>query len=160
MGAVWATNRYKNTQGFLLKKFLTQKRITRDLGARVTRYIDCVVELRHKIVPIGKVEYLKLLSGPLNVELHTMIFQPNLMAHTFFIHYSECSKTAMRQICSTSLQTENYAKNDSVFYRGSVAKNMYFVTRGTLAYCFHGSDRRKECVKLDAQHWCAEHALW
>merc|ERR1719352_1185616 len=117
MGAVWASNRYRNTQTLLLKKFLSQQRISRDLGSRVTRYIECVVELRHKVVPIGKVEYLKLLSGPLNVELHTMIFQPALMARSFFVRYQDSSKNAIRQVCSTSLQTENYAKNDSVFVR-------------------------------------------
>jgi hypothetical protein len=160
MSSVWTANRYSFTQNFLLKKFLNQMRISRDLGARVTRYVDCIVELRHKTVPIGKVEYLKLLSGPLNVELHTMIFQPHLMVHSFFKRYLDTSRTAMRQLCSTSVQTESYAKNDSLFHHGVHAKNMYIVTRGALAYRFYNTDRAKMTVKLDVHHWFTEHALW
>jgi hypothetical protein len=160
MGSVWASNRYSSTQGFLLKKFLSQKGISRDLGARVTRYVDCVVEFRHKIVPIGKVEYLKLLSGPLNVQLRTMIFQPHLLGHPFFLRCSHSSKTAMRHICSSSLQTECYAKNDSVFGRGTMAKSMYFITRGFLVYRFHQSNSNKRTVKLEEHHWFLENALF
>merc|ERR1719197_1991657 len=103
MGTVWAANRYKYTQGFLLKKFLTRAHISRDLASRVTRYVDCVVELRHKTVPVSKVEYLKLLSGPLNVELQSALFEPHVTMHPFFNHYLTHSKTAMRQMCSTAL---------------------------------------------------------
>merc|ERR1719353_1999329 len=48
MGSVWEVNRYKNTQSFLLKKFLGQMGVSRELGSRVTRYVECVVDLRHR----------------------------------------------------------------------------------------------------------------
>merc|ERR1719174_1190913 len=107
MGTVWATNSYKNTQSFLLKKFLGQMHIQRELGARVTRYVDCVVELRHKKVPISKVEYLKLLSGPLNVELYTALYKPHLKEHPFFVKYNESSRSSMRRVCSCGVESQH-----------------------------------------------------
>jgi len=168
MGAVWAVNRYKHTQSMMLKRFLFQVGISRELAARVSRYIECVVALRHRLVPIGKVEYLKLLSGPLNVELYTAILQPYLMAHDFFCRYSHTSKTSIRQVCSTALITETFAKTDTVFRRRTQAKSMYFVTRGTLAYRFprrsaildRKSGKSQLTVKLDINQWFSEHPLW
>jgi hypothetical protein len=160
MGSVWAANRYTNTQVFLLKRFLGQSGIARELSTRITRYIECVIEDRQRVVPIGKVEYLKLLSGPLRVELLTMIFTPYLRAHTFFVQFHEASRTAMRQLCSTAVHTEHYAKNDSVYVRGTVAKQMYFVQKGKLGYRFLDSEKSKRTVLLVAKHWCSEHALW
>jgi hypothetical protein len=89
-----------------------------------------------------------------------MIFQPHLMKHPFFIMYSQSSKTSMRHICSSSLQTENYAKNDSVFHRGIIAKSVYFVTRGFLAYRFYQTESHKRTVRLADHHWFCENALF
>lgn len=162
MSAVWAVNRFKNTQSFLLKKFLNQMDISRELGARVTRYVDCVVELRHKKVPISKVEYLKLLSGPLNVELHTALFQPHLTNHPFFAQYHHASRSAARQLCSTAVHSEDYAKNDTVFERFTEAKHMHFLAKGTLAYRFlyTSTGKSKRTMRLDVNQWCCEPALW
>jgi len=162
MAAVWAVNRYKNQQAFLLKKFLCQMCVSRELGARVTRYIECVVELRHKTVPISKVEYLKLLSGPLNVELQGALYEPHLIRHPFFFGLVETSKNAIRQLCTSALQTDSYAKNDTLFERGAECKHMYFVTKGSLAYRYIHDDvsQTKQTLKLDEKQWCCEHPLW
>jgi len=162
MAAVWEVNRYKNTQTFLLKKFLHQTSISREVCSRVTRYVDCVVELRHKTVPIHKVEYLKMLSGPLNVELHTALFKPHMLTHGFFSRYHDVSKTAMRRLCSMSVHTEHYAKNDTIFERGAEAKFMMFTTKGSLAYRFFrgAGQAAKTTMRIDLHQWSCEPALW
>lgn len=64
MNAVWSLTRYNTSQNFLLKKFLKENSVSRNLSTRilrrekkkgeflsrrvVLRYVDYVLELRHK----------------------------------------------------------------------------------------------------------------
>jgi len=59
----------EDAQFFLLRKFLKENSISKDLSARVTRYIDLAVEIHKKQTSLDKVQVLGLLTGPLNVEL-------------------------------------------------------------------------------------------
>jgi len=120
------------------------------------------VELRHKQVPISKVEYLKLLSGPLNVELQTALYKPRLMLHPFFITYNDSGRSAMKRLCSVALHSEHFAKSDTVFQRDDQAKHMHCVTQGCLVYCVYRSntDRHKRLVRLIIDEYCSEAALW
>jgi len=161
LSAVWAMNRYNSTQVFLLKKFLHQNSISRQLVARVTRYVDYVVELRHKHVHSSKVHYLGFLSGPLHVELQSEVNQPHILTHPLFPPFKAASAAATRDVCSAALTQIQYAKHDTVFSRntGEAAQNMYFLNTGTLVYRVKRINRRM-VLKLETGHWCVENTLW
>merc|ERR1712232_242549 len=115
LSAVWAMNRYNSTQTFLLKKFLNQNKISRGLGARVTRYVEHVVEIRHKHVHMSKVHYLSFLSGPLHIALQREVLQPRVASHPLFPLYEAANGVAMKDVCTSALTQTQYAKHDSVF---------------------------------------------
>lgn len=120
------------------------------------------MDLRHKRVPTGKVEYLKFLSGPLNVELQSELYKPHVTQHHFFKAYSECSKPTMKQLCSKAMHTESHAKQDTLFFRCKEARFMHFLTKGSLAYRFRESHEstQKKTIKLQSGEWCCEQAIW
>lgn len=164
LSVVWTMNRYHMTQTTLLKKFLHQSKVSRELGARVTRYVECVVELRHSKLHASKVAYLSLLSGPLHSELQEEIFRPHLTQHPFFKQYTEMNKTAIQHICVTGVDHGNFARNDTVFLRGAVAQRMHFLDTGSLVYQHRtkcpSSTTRKRIVRLESGQWCCEPVLW
>jgi len=168
LAALWTMNRYASTQSFLLRKFLHQNRISRDLGGRVTRYVDCVLELRHKKVQTNKVHYLALLSGQLNVELQTEIWEPQLTKCPLLKRYGLACRSAMEKLCSSTLSLVDFSKHDVVFKHGALATHMYFVHMGSLAYGASRGHRRlavfgspePERTRLEANDWCSEPALW
>lgn len=132
LSSVWLMNRHNNTQQFLLKKYLTQNQVPRTLGARVTRYIDCVLELRHKKVHHTKVQYLSLLSGPLKTELQVALFEPHIKDHAMFPRLS----MVMKELSLHALKDVNFAKRDVIFLRNTQATCMRFVSTGTLVYLY------------------------
>jgi len=160
LSVVWSSQRQGSTQALLLRKFLRQNHISRTLGARVTRYIDCVLELRqHKVHP-SRVQYLSFLSGPLHVELQSELREPQLFVHELFPLYKQASICAFREVCTTALEQGNFAKNDMLFRRTLEAKYMYFLHMGVLVYRTKFEIRRRNKNKLEAGQWCSENALW
>jgi len=162
MAAVWNANRYDCTQHLLLKKFLNQNKISRGLGSRIMHYVDFTLEFRHRRVHISKVHFLGLISGPLNIELHTELFAPTLCWHPCFSQILTMNKPMMREICTTAvLGTQNYAKNDMLFERGKEAKHMLFLTLGTLVYRFWPDDlAASRKVRMHEGSWFVEASLW
>ncbi|CAJ1410481.1 unnamed protein product [Effrenium voratum] len=163
MNAVWGLTRYNTTQMFLLKKFLTEHGVSRQLSSRILRYVDYVMELRHKKTHQSKVHFLQLLSGPLQWELQREIFSNTLNVHNVFASYSMAASPAISQICATALSSNIYAKKDSVFHTGEQAKHMTFLVTGALVYCMKTTIDKKVVpltIKLNASTWSCEAALW
>jgi hypothetical protein len=154
-------NRYAGTQSFLLKKFLNQNKISRSLGARVTRYIEGVIELRHTQVHPSKVEYLTLLSGPLNLELNKEMRMPRLSLHPLFTQYCNINSSLLGQLCSSAVSSAYFAKNDVLFREGALGESMYFLGVGALAYRYYKQlDGMGVTTKVDSYSWFSEGTLW
>lgn len=162
MAAVWMANRYSNTQHLLLRKFLNQNKVSRELGSRITHYVDFILELRHKRVHISKVHFLSFLSGPLHIDLQTEIFAPTLSWHPCFDQLVASSKAVMREICTVAVTgSQEYAKGDKVFQRGKEATHMLFLTVGAMVYRFQPDGRSSpEKVRVNTGSWCVEAVLW
>mmetsp|Transcript_56848 Transcript_56848/g.133552 ORF Transcript_56848/g.133552 Transcript_56848/m.133552 type:complete len:964 (-) Transcript_56848:23-2914(-) len=162
MGAAWAANRYNSSQSFLLRQYLQQNRITHGLAARVTRYVDCVLELRQKKIHPNKVHYLDLLSGPLNFELKVELNVPHLVSHIFFVNLYCASHSIMGDICTSALENAIFTKTDKVFGRHTTPRCMSFPTNGTLTYrCLRKrSVLNGRVAKLEPGHWFSEAVLW
>lgn len=161
MASVWTLNRFNNTQHVLLKKFLNQNKVSRALGSRITRYVDFILASRLQRVHGSKVHFLTLLSGPLHIELQTELFEPVLSAHHCFKQISSVCKPVAREMCTTAVDTHNFAKNDTLFTQGREAKQMMFLTLGSLGYRYHPrTDSPPKKVSLETGSWFSEVALW
>jgi len=163
MNAVWSLTRYNTSQNFLLKKFLKENSVSRNLSTRILRYVDYVLELRHKKTHHSKVHYLQLLSGPLHWELQREIHSKILNIHPVFASYSASASPALLQICATALSNIIYAKKDRVFHQSKEAKEMFFLVSGAFVYHVKATINHREIpitVKLDENTYFCEAALW
>merc|ERR1712226_948586 len=104
----------------------------------------------------SSVHYLKHLSGELNLELQTAIFQPKLTAtgHCFFPKLHEVSPSGMKELCIGALSIKEVAKKDTLFRAGDSSNQMLLPSTGSLVYDF-----KKTRVRLYVRQYCCEHAL-
>mmetsp|Transcript_82531 Transcript_82531/g.266098 ORF Transcript_82531/g.266098 Transcript_82531/m.266098 type:complete len:928 (+) Transcript_82531:150-2933(+) len=162
MASVWELNRHNITQHVLLKKFLHQRHVSRTLASRITRYVEFILELRHKHVHSSRVQFLSLLSGPLHIELQTELFEPNLSMYPCFQQLASISKPNMRELCATACSNELYAKNDTVFHKEGEAKKMQFLIMGSLVYRYKSNvhHSKPKTVRVEQGQWFLEPVLW
>lgn len=149
------------TQHFLLRKFLRENHISRDLSTRVTRYIDLVVGIHKRKTDRSRVELLRMLSQPLHLELQREIFEPILLLNPYFLTYSHTSPSAMSQLCFLGVNKYSISKGDNLFHIGAECKSMFILTVGSLFY------RREKGIKgvrrlsvLRAGNSFCEAVLW
>jgi hypothetical protein len=160
LSAVWAMGHYKNTQALLLKKYLHQQCISRELQTRITRYIDCILELRHKKVHPSKVHYLAFLSGPLAQEMQRQVHEPLLLLYAAFIAMKESCPSAVVSICGQALSEHIFGKTDAIFKRGTPCTDMIFISNGAMVYRFKRFGKDHQLAKMEAGQWCCDHPLW
>jgi len=159
MGSVWSVSNYHRTQSVLLRKFLHQSSLPSELGSRITRFVEFVIEYRHKRVHYSRVKYLELLSGPLQLELKVELYKPTILPHTFFAQVESLCPGGLIKICSKAVDQNQFARADTIFECGEVAKELTFITTGSGAY--RVADGNKEWRRmLRAGMWFSEGALW
>jgi len=155
---------WEHTQGFLLRKFLKENQISRDLSARVTRYIDLVMERHQKRTDAKKVEFLNVLSGPLHLELQRELIEPQLIVHPWFVHYASTSSGAMNQLCFSGTTQMGYSKGDVLFRSYSDTSQMFFVGSGSMYYRrivrAKAPTSLRRIVILEKGNWFCEAVLW
>merc|ERR1712146_192269 len=122
------------------------------------------IEVRHAKVHASKVHYLNLLSGPLNIELQTEIWEPVLTAHPLYKRYTMTHRSMFGQVCSVAISTVDVGKYDLIFKAGAEAGHMYFVNTGTVAYlrtlAATEKNPEKRSTKLEPGEWRTEPTLW
>eukprot|EP00747_Dinoflagellata_sp_TGD_P105927 gnl/TRDRNA2_/TRDRNA2_169698_c0_seq2.p1 gnl/TRDRNA2_/TRDRNA2_169698_c0~~gnl/TRDRNA2_/TRDRNA2_169698_c0_seq2.p1 ORF type:complete len:341 (+),score=71.88 gnl/TRDRNA2_/TRDRNA2_169698_c0_seq2:172-1194(+) len=156
-------NQDMTTQHFHLRKFFKDHHISWDLSARITRHIDLTVDLHKHRMDRDKVELLKHLSGPLNMELQTEMTLPFLLVHPFFLEFQTWSSPATSELCFRAVFMNAMAKGDYLFDFSAEAHQMFIISRGILCYQ-RPSGLKVKGVKrsthLAKDQWCCEPALW
>eukprot|EP00927_Polykrikos_kofoidii_P076436 TRINITY_DN7353_c0_g1_i3.p1 TRINITY_DN7353_c0_g1~~TRINITY_DN7353_c0_g1_i3.p1 ORF type:complete len:845 (-),score=122.19 TRINITY_DN7353_c0_g1_i3:110-2644(-) len=171
-------NSLSTSQLFLLRKFLKENHISRDLSARVTRYVAVVLDMRRHRTDSKQVDLLRLLSANLFNELHVDLFAQHIGHHPFFRQYKLVNSDALTSLCVNALKKTCFSKGDWVFDLFHEAKMMYFFLTGSLTYhrgvalasCAQNLDEPTvEVVKQNGQtddnqvprnSWFSEAALW
>lgn len=155
---------WEHTQSFLLRKFLKENQISRDLSARVSRYIDLVLERHQRRTDPKKVEFLLLLSGPLHLELQRELIEPHLIMHPWFEHYGKACSGAMNQLCFNGTTQTVWAKGDILFRSYTETVSMCIVSSGTMFYKRIAGARSRKVLKrlvmIDKGRWFCEAVLW
>merc|ERR1711920_931743 len=116
-------------QFWLLRRYLKDKKIPRQLALRVQRYVEYSYAKQQKCVQERDVTLLTLLSEPLREEVKAETLGPGVSVHPLFEQLHE----RLRGF-SKALEALNIAHGDLVFSYGEEAMEMYFVTTGQLQY--------------------------
>eukprot|EP00929_Paragymnodinium_shiwhaense_P034618 TRINITY_DN18809_c0_g1_i2.p1 TRINITY_DN18809_c0_g1~~TRINITY_DN18809_c0_g1_i2.p1 ORF type:complete len:781 (-),score=153.24 TRINITY_DN18809_c0_g1_i2:14-2356(-) len=149
-------------QFLMLRKFISDNNISADLSARLTRYIELVGTFHKKKVQPEKVALLRLLSGPLNVELHQELYMPYLVKVPFLEHFNGRSASAMSQLCFSAVQDFSLSKGDELFTSGTRSNGKLMVlNNGTLFYHrARGKLKTRRVVMLQKGQYFCESVLW
>ncbi|CAJ1349789.1 unnamed protein product [Effrenium voratum] len=145
-------------QFWMLRRYLKQRHIRRDLQLRITKFLEYKTQKEHDIVHSSSVLILDQLSEPLRKELSYETMVQWLTGHAFFSAVSSKMPVFMHRLCHSALTEIGLASGDFVFTAGHEAKQMYFVKQGDLE-C---PSSFEPCFGLHilAQEAFVEAALW
>jgi hypothetical protein len=80
------------------------------------------------------VTFLELLSAPLQVELNTALYNPQVQVHPLFKKLNMRCLALISRLCCTALRTVAFSPGDIVFYADEKASETQFIAKGTLHY--------------------------
>mmetsp|Transcript_54758 Transcript_54758/g.127794 ORF Transcript_54758/g.127794 Transcript_54758/m.127794 type:complete len:761 (-) Transcript_54758:238-2520(-) len=145
-------------QFWMLRRYLKQRRIRRDLQLRITKFLEYKTQKEHDLVHSSTVTILEQLSEPLRKELSYEIMINWLMSHPFFEVLSSKMPVIMHRLCHFALTEIALASSDVVFTAGHEGKQMLFVKHGELEY----TRLSQEVLNppLQQKEWFVEAALW
>jgi hypothetical protein len=143
----------------VLRQYLLQQCIARDLRIRIQRYLKIVRGTNHNYVRQKDVELFSLLSKSLQEELDAQLYVRSMLSHPFFKILTRRSKVVMQRVCTEAVAELIVVQNDMLFEVGELAAAMYFVTNGALEYSqWHGLESQPSYLQSD--QWCSEACLW
>eukprot|EP00439_Symbiodinium_sp_Y106_P075153 s2320_g14.t2 len=145
-------------QFWMLRRYLKQRCIRRDLQLRITKFLEYKTQKEHDLVHSSSVVILDQLSEPLRKELSYEIMIQWLMSHPFFEVLSSKMPVIMHRLCHLALTEIALASSDVVFTAGHEGKQMLFVKHGELEYMRLG--REVLDPPLLQKDWFVEAALW
>jgi hypothetical protein len=146
----------KTKQFWMLRRYLREKRIDRQLRDRILRYSEYQSDISAKSTSAAKVPLLLQLSEPLRRELATALYTPTLAEHPVFSYLSEHMAKILERICD-SIKSFTFAAGDVVFRCNEEASVMYFLRSGCFDYTL--SDYKRD-PPLRYREWISEVVLW
>jgi CRP-like cAMP-binding protein len=151
----------ENKQFWILRRYLRQKHIPRDLCQRIIKYLEHQQLQKHNTVPASSVKLLPALSERFQIQLSHELNAPILKEHPFFRHMNDGSgllQVTLYRLCHNAVQSHSYALEEVVFNPGDEGRRMYFVKSGSFEYRMIN-----DCVvdaPLGFKLWAAEASLW
>jgi len=140
----------------MLRKYLRQHAISQDLTVHVTRYLTIAVSRQRAFIQEDQVHVLALLSAPLRMKLRNELFAKQLVGHRVIAAMNKRSSGVINMLCYSAVEEERLSSGDVLFHCGELAKKMFFVAEGKLAYLRETHDM----VSLYPGQWCSEIILW
>jgi len=139
----------------VLRKYLTQNSISRNLALRVQR--SAKHALLGELTP-DMVDLLQVVSEPLRIEMHHEMYSKVYSAHPFFSAYLEEYAQESRKLCRWAMTSLLVDQGDIIFTEGEAPRQpkMYIVMRGALEYEMSG----QHAQEVYERRWVSEAALW
>merc|ERR1719329_358846 len=141
-----------------LRKYLTNRRISRKLSFRVLRNAQHAMVEQKRNVAESKVEVLQVISTPLMVEVHFEVYSPLLLSHDFFSCFANFNPAGMRRVCHSAVSMVRLSPGDVLFsdHEKPSHPRMFFVQSGRLQYMRQDGSTSP----LSCGNWASEPVLW
>lgn len=152
----------QSKQFWLLRRYLRQRGIDKQLNFRILRYVEYAIKEKTVLVSEAKVWSLALLSQQLREELQYEVSFKCLVSHPFFERARAISSISTFKLAEQALSVQMLASKDTLFNPGTEAKKMFIVGSGQLRYLkmdelYLDDDESQKIYKDD---WACEQALW
>lgn len=141
---------------WMLRRYLRQHGVAKELTFRTIRYIDAVVQPMLQKVQRQDVALMNYLSRPLRLEVQAEIFHKKVL-HPFIQQLWMKRSTLIWDLFGEVINESQLGRTDLLFQEGQVAREMYFVSQGSLAYVAHGGNSSQN---IEVGDWCCEPVLW
>jgi len=147
----------KAQQFWLLRRYLRQNSIDRELFFRILRYADYACRERNVMVTESRLWVLQLLSEELRNEVQYQVSFACLRCLPLFEEMRCTATSAVHQLVSRTLQQRSLATKDVLFSAGSPAAFIYVIVCGELHYTCTDECEHVPVLKED---WLCEPAFW
>jgi len=145
-----------NKQFWLLRQYLRQHNVPKDLKVRILRYLNNKLGARRDSVQESRLDVLLLLSDSLRSELQYVVKFGDLLTHPLIGYMEAVSAVVMHGLVHSVLYLKHPAAVDILFQRASVATSMQYVVGGEMEYSRPG----EMDVILKKDDWMCEMSLW
>jgi hypothetical protein len=143
-------------QFWLLRRYLREHAVDKDLSLRVLRYLEFASSRKRDIVSEERIPILCLLSDQLKCELTYVVDYGGLLRHPLFKVAGSSSETIMTSLVEKVLTQKHLATNEVHFQVQDTATHMCMVISGELTYARDKTD----IVELHTDDWACEQVLW
>jgi hypothetical protein len=150
-------------QLWLLRRYLKQNSVPRPLGWRILRYVEHAMTEQRGRVRASKIDILRLLTTPLQLELTYAVNFHCLKAHSLFGTLNILSHDTVIKLTSKALWEQSLADNDDVFVEKVHVTTMQLLLSGQLGYRHFIESKACPCEFTDVlkeRDWVGEASLW
>merc|ERR1712129_618356 len=142
-----------------LRRFLSNKGISRALAWRVQRNAQHILSEQKQNMPEHTVTLFNLISEPLKAEIHLEVYSAVLMAHPLFCCFRDVNPAGIRKVCHTCVSVVSLSVGDVLFSEFEVPTQprMFFMSSGLTKYQQEAS---KDAVNVQRPKWLCEPVLW
>jgi len=152
------SNRKKGKQREDIRKYISENKLSLDLGNRIVAFGRKHNPTSRKHVHEDEIQILKVMPESLRLQLHWEVYLPVLTPHPFFFNCNESDEGCMLDICHNAMSEMSLPSGQELFTAGQTASKMFFVMSGNLEYYLECSDT--EAALVSRGDWCVEVALW
>merc|ERR1719440_483290 len=142
-------------QFWVLRRFLQQHHVDKDLSLRILRYLEYANSVKRDIVSEERLPVLGLLTEQLASELKYVVHFGTLLRHPLLKIVHQASEVVMTKLVERVLSEKLLATFDVQFEAPTMATHMCMVNYGTLIY----SKKDEKDIQLNASDWCCEQTL-
>lgn len=139
----------KSKQFWLLRRYLKQQKVPRDLCFRVLRYIEYAMNNVDDRVPEGRITILNSLTEQLRNELKFFTHFRDLISHPLFGHIRRLSEAILNRMSGRVLRETELAAGDKLFSLVDASTEMFFIQQGHIQYTL---SRRSETPWKEDSH--------
>jgi len=131
-------NEKRRSQEELLRRYITENRVSFAVGALIYSYI------RHKAVRrrvhASEVAALAFLPNILQMQLHTEVYAPSLLQHPWFACVDAIDNRTIVEVCHKAMGDLSFTAGNQLFNYGGTCRQMYVVVTGTFDYYYKEDD--------------------
>jgi hypothetical protein len=123
----------ENKQFWLLRRYLKQKNVSRDLTDRIVNYLEFQQIAKHNLVPPTQVVLLGQLSEQFKMEIAHEMYWKTLQVHPLFqyMNNDDIMKKSVQRLCFEGFKSCPSAAFEVLYNLGDEGRTMFFVRSGS-----------------------------
>lgn len=150
-------NQQRHQQDELLRRYLTEKCVSFQVGSCVYDHIRNKLSSAHRPVHESDIQAIKQLPNILQLQLRWDVHRPVLVIHHWFYYMDHVQDGVMEEVCYSAMSEATVLPGSELFINGTPSFSMFFVLSGTIDYYYRN---KGDPDAVGAGDVLCEPALW